>query len=212
MTTPQHPFTYSPHLHQYALPLSTFAAQNPQHTHFVVGGHIFTSTYSRSSTTPSNPEAPAPKTRVLLLRRSKHDSYPGFWEGPGGLCEPTDSSILSGAAREVYEESGLRVTHFQDLIGVHEWTRVKSEGVVRAAKFTFLALVEEAKDGEGWEGRVRLEPDEHEEFVWATEGEVREGLNDQGEGADGGRRLKFVGDQGPTLLRGFRLFEGRGDE
>ncbi|KAK1149722.1 hypothetical protein N8T08_005276 [Aspergillus melleus] len=203
-------YTYSPHLHQYALPLSTFRASNPQHTHFVVGGVIYSSTCQNTTpyppntnNPPTNPKStPNPPTRVLLLQRSQHDSLPGFWEGPGGLCEVTDDSILAGAAREVYEESGLHVSRFVDLIAVDEWTRVKSDEVIRAAKFTFLVEVEEA-EAVGWEERVKLEQDEHEEFVWATEEEVKYGVEGNGS------RLRFVGDQGKTLLRGFGLFEGR---
>ncbi|KAH8422368.1 NUDIX hydrolase [Aspergillus melleus] len=208
-------YTYSSHLHQYALSLSTFRASNPQYTHFVVGGLIYSSTCNYNWNTPASPtntnnplpnsfpkSNPTPQTRVLLLQRSQHDSLPGFWEGPGGLCEVTDDSILAGAAREVYEESGLHVSRFVDLIAVDEWTRVKSDEVVRAAKFTFLVEVEEAETV-GWEEMVNLEPEEHEEFVWATEEEVKYGVEGNGS------RLRFVGDQGKTLLRGFGLFEGR---
>ncbi|KAI9040401.1 NUDIX hydrolase [Aspergillus affinis] len=196
-------YNHSPHLHQYALPLSTFRTSNPQYTHFVVGGLIYSSTCNTNNPPTNSPTQQNPPTWVLLLQRSQHDSLPGFWEGPGGLCEETDNSILSGAAREVYEESGLHVSRFVDLIAVDEWTRVKSDEVVRAVKFTFLVQVEEEAEGVGWEQRVKLEPEEHEEYVWATEEEVKHGV----EGNEG--KLKFVGDQGRTLLKGFGLFEGR---
>lgn len=94
-----------------------------------------------------------------------------------------------------------------ELIAKDEWTRVKNDELIRAAKFTFWVEVKEAEDqGEEWKDRVRLEPEEHEAFVWATEEEVVEGV--KGEEEEDGK-LKFVGDQGKTLLRGFQMYEQR---
>lgn len=46
---------------------------------------------------------------VLLLRRSQTDTRrPGDWDFPGGVIEPGED-MAAGAAREIYEESGLTV-------------------------------------------------------------------------------------------------------
>lgn len=48
---------------------------------------------------------------MLLIRRAASDSYPGKWEGPGGsTSDRKDESILAGAVREAFEETGLHVT------------------------------------------------------------------------------------------------------
>ncbi|KAA8651239.1 hypothetical protein EYZ11_009588 [Aspergillus tanneri] len=215
MTSPQPPpFTYSPHLHEYSLPLSTFSALKPQYTDFVVGGLVFSPTYKTSTALTPDPSSNSysNSARVLLLQRSMSDSYGGYWEGPGGLCERTDASILEGAAREVREETGLHVSHFVELVSVDQWVRSKPDRVYHVAKFTFLLDVWEASGscsddgGEGggmedsrWEDKVKVEPTEHEAFEWATEEEVREGVG------KGTGRYKFVGDQGRNLLAAFQL-------
>ncbi|RAH40019.1 NUDIX hydrolase, partial [Aspergillus brunneoviolaceus CBS 621.78] len=127
------------------------------------------------------PTQPPEKQRILLLRRAPTDSYPGRWEAPGGSCDATDASVLAGAAREVYEETGLRVSRFRALVGVDAWEVVRGDGVRKVVKFTFLVEGEEVDgrvgveghgDGGGRAGGIRLEPTEHDAFVWATEEEV----------------------------------------
>lgn len=189
--------TYIPsHLKPFSDTLPIFSTTKPGFTDFVVGGLIF----STSNTTPSNEENSKTR-RILLLQRSHSDSYGGYWEGPGGGLDPAvDGTILEGAAREVREESGLHVARFIDLVSVDEWSRVKGDVLHVVAKFTFLVEVHEAvSSGSGrWEDGVRLEETEHQAFAWATEEEVREGI--QGRGP-----YRFVGDQGGNLLKAFEL-------
>jgi 8-oxo-dGTP diphosphatase len=47
--------------------------------------------------------------RVLLAQRSARQVSPGFWELPGGKIEPGESAA-EAAARELYEEVGIRAT------------------------------------------------------------------------------------------------------
>ncbi len=51
------------------------------------------------------------RSRVLMLHRNKRtdDIHFGKYNGLGGKVEP-DEDVVSGAIREVYEESGLTVT------------------------------------------------------------------------------------------------------
>ncbi|OGM51287.1 NUDIX domain protein [Aspergillus bombycis] len=204
-------FTIPPHLNEYNIPLSSFKAARPQWTNFIVGGLVF----SRDSQNKSNEEG---EPRVLLLQRALTDSLPGYWEGPGGGCEETDETILTAAAREVVEESGLHVSRIVDLVGVEEWTKEKNGTMLFVAKFTFLVEVHEAQsvfgemtgtegektvevDGDAvqrWEDRVRLEPSEHSTYEWATEAQVKLGL-------DGKGKYKILEDEGRNLLKAFRM-------
>ncbi|KHO01201.1 NUDIX hydrolase domain protein [Metarhizium album ARSEF 1941] len=114
--------------------------------------------------------------RVLLLRRARHDSMPGLWEVPGGAVDADDATILHGCARELWEEAGLAARRLVRLVtegrpgaGAFQEFR-NSTGTKLIGKFQFEVEVEV---GEGQ--AVRLDPNEHQDFVWATEGEVARG-------------------------------------
>ncbi|KAF2433567.1 hypothetical protein EJ08DRAFT_570290, partial [Tothia fuscella] len=106
--------------------------------------------------------------RVLLVQRSSQEkSYKSYWEIPGGSCEFTDASILHAAAREVFEETGLHVSHFRCQLG--EGLHFETGPTVKRKqwmKFTFDVEVEEAE--------VPLNPEEHQKWVWAMEEEVKQ--------------------------------------
>ena len=106
--------------------------------------------------------------RILLLQRSTQDSMPNRWEVPGGACDDEDESILHGLARELWEEAGLRATYIEPPLGEpHFFT---SRSGKRICKFVFVVQVEQ-----GTEGRldVKLDPEEHRQFVWASQDEVK---------------------------------------
>ncbi|MBN1262871.1 MAG: NUDIX domain-containing protein [Candidatus Pacebacteria bacterium] len=52
--------------------------------------------------------------QVLLVKRGQdEDTFPGFWVIPGGKIELKDKTITSGLAREVLEETNIRIkNHF----------------------------------------------------------------------------------------------------
>jgi 8-oxo-dGTP diphosphatase len=54
-------------------------------------------------------EAPA----GLLLVRNQRKGGHSDWSTPGGVIDTTDDSLLAGLTREVEEETGLRVTHWE---------------------------------------------------------------------------------------------------
>ncbi|KAB8228783.1 NUDIX hydrolase [Aspergillus alliaceus] len=209
-------FSIPPHLDEFNTPLSTFIASKPQWTNFVVGGLVF----SRATPNAQKGKIEKSEPRVLLLQRAPTDSLPGYWEGPGGGCEESDESILAAVVREVVEESGFHVSRIVDLVGVEEWTKESNGTMLFAVKFTFLVEVYEAQGvlGEGaaeteeeekkvdvggeavrwWEDRVRLAPGEHSAFEWATEEQVKLGLEGKG-------KYKILEDEKRNLLKAFRM-------
>ncbi|PWI68691.1 hypothetical protein PCL_01780 [Purpureocillium lilacinum] len=61
----------------------------------------------------------APPLQTLLIRRAASDSYPLKWEIPGGsVSTARDASVLHAAARELREETGLRVARFHCPLGM----------------------------------------------------------------------------------------------
>lgn len=88
--------------------------------------------------------------RFLLLHNA--ECAPGeegdwAWGSPSGCLEP-DEDVATCAARELFEETGIRV----------EPRPVATEGV-RWAIF-YLEVP--------WRTEVRLDPNEHNDFMWAT--------------------------------------------
>ncbi|KAK6080769.1 NUDIX domain-containing protein [Seiridium cupressi] len=109
-----------------------------------------------------------PRTsKLLLLRRAPHDSMPLCWEIPGGAVDVEDESILHGAARELFEETGLVATRITRQVGgVQEFLTRKGR---RMGKVSFLVDVE-VQDGEI---KVKLDPNEHVQYVWVSLDEAK---------------------------------------
>jgi 8-oxo-dGTP pyrophosphatase MutT (NUDIX family) len=117
---------------------------------------------------------------------------PNLWEVPGGSCD-SHETILEGAVRELWEESGLVATEvLRQVGGVPEWL----DGEKVWCKFSF-----EVKVKEGME--VVLDNEEHQKFLWVSEEECRSGV-----AVRGGERteIEFTTEvQVKTILEGFRL-------
>lgn len=120
-----------------------------------------------------------------------------------------DRTILAAVAREVFEETGLKVTRIEALIDdTCEFGNKK--GTVRARKFTFLVDFERTNELEE-ELKVMLNPAEHQDVMWASEEEVLRGV-EVGREAGEGRKIAFAfDDQRGRLLEGFKILkEGNG--
>jgi 8-oxo-dGTP pyrophosphatase MutT (NUDIX family) len=105
--------------------------------------------------------------RILLIQRSASDSMPGRWEIPGGGVDEEDESILHGVARELWEEAGLTAVSIGPLVGNPHF--FESRSGKRIGKFNFMV---EARSAQGAMD-VKLDPEEHQRFVWASEEEAR---------------------------------------
>jgi len=136
--------------------------------------------------------SPYKPNHLLIVQRSATDSMPNLWEIPGGSCDP-DESILAGAVRELWEESGLIATGVLRQVGEsNEWV---NEGTV-GCKFSFEVEVEG--------GEVILDEEEHQAFFWVTEDECR-----KGEVVRDGKKteIKWSNESQAVILEGFRLRE-----
>lgn len=143
------------------------------------------------------------QNRILLVQRAAHDTMPLRWEPPGGALEPArDATILDGCARELWEESGLEAIRMRRCVPVRDETGREYMAIPALGRrnriyghFTFEVGVAE--------GDVRLDPKEHQDFVWATDEEVRAGRV-------GEKEIKLTTNMAKIIvLEGFRL---RGEE
>ncbi|OIW22779.1 hypothetical protein CONLIGDRAFT_650220 [Coniochaeta ligniaria NRRL 30616] len=162
-STPTHPppkftFTTDLSLSEFTIPMRDYLATHPQYDAIATGCLVFWL-------------SPLGILHLLVQKRSAHDSMPGRWEIPGGGCDHEDESILHGAARELWEESGLVAAAVVGRVG-GEHVFFSRRGM-RIGKFNFEVEVEGGRGDEPPE--VRLDANEHEAYVWATEEECRAG-------------------------------------
>ena len=98
-------------LAKYTISLTQFLLSHPQYTKLVVSAFIFDTPESKTSQS----DRPA---RLLILQRASHEySFANRWEIPGGSSDTNDPTILHSLAREVFEETGLRLTRVLDQVG-----------------------------------------------------------------------------------------------
>jgi 8-oxo-dGTP pyrophosphatase MutT (NUDIX family) len=174
-------FYHSPSLAPFAITVEEYLTQHPEYNGLAGGAMVFDS-----------------EDRLLIVQRAAHDSMPNLWEIPGGACDSTDESILHGITREVFEETGLRVKALRHLVrpgNGHVVFKTGSKGLI-ICKFNFEVEVESTE-------AVTLDPNEHQNYLWITEGECREYQVERE-----GKVVKFqftTPAQEMTILEGFRL-------
>jgi ADP-ribose pyrophosphatase YjhB (NUDIX family) len=107
--------------------------------------------------------------RLLLVRRA-HAPWLGYWDIPGGFCEP-DEHPLDAAVREVFEESGLRVRVTGYLgIWIDDYGANTDGGL---ATITFNVYYHAVPDGDL---TLRVDPAEVAEAAWFLPDEIPEQL------------------------------------
>lgn len=89
---------------------------------------------------------------VLLVRQQGPSDPRAYWVLPGGLVE-SDEIVTEGLAREVREETGLRVLEFGQLV-------YAMHSVDGANGSQYVAFVLEAA---GWDGEIR--PDDPDGYI-----------------------------------------------
>jgi 8-oxo-dGTP pyrophosphatase MutT (NUDIX family) len=197
-------FTTEPSLKEWSVPAQTYLKRHPHPDgknldNIATSALIFRTSTDNDSNASNSPQ---PQRRVLLLQRAAHDSMPLCWEPPGGAVDPGET-ILEGCAREVYEESGLAARRI---------VRVVKDGIVfrnSSGTMTIGKVVFEVEGNLAGEGEsesedtagvvVKLDPNEHADWAWVTEDEVRKGMVK-------GREEKLAGATTyEVLMEGFRL-------
>ncbi|KAJ6126239.1 hypothetical protein N7471_010732 [Penicillium samsonianum] len=133
-----------------------------------------------------------PTAYVLLHKRAllgkeengndKPNSWAFSWGPPGGSQEIFDKTILNTAKRETEEEVNLHGSRVSRLVYRDSWMH---KGV-QMARYTFpLEVDEQLKVQRRWcdrkqqpvgrnEGPIRLREDEHLDYCWATEAQIRD--------------------------------------
>jgi 8-oxo-dGTP pyrophosphatase MutT (NUDIX family) len=140
----------------------------------------------------------ASNPRVLLLQRAANDEDPNKWEPPGGACDNDDESILHAAARELWEEAGLQAARIGGPVG-DPYFFTLSDGK-KVCQFNFAVHV---RTDSGASSVVRLNPEEHQRFVWTTEDEVKARKVDSID-------LEFTREEVErTVLLAFNYFRGK---
>lgn len=203
-------FTFTPAVEGLNVTREAYLASHPHIQRLMTGIVVF-------STTSSSP-------RVLVLRRAAEDSYPLNWEVPGGGVDATDASLLAAAARELREETALRVSRFLAPVLMVDETH-PAHTVPRDVQLTFGVAPEDEDDkvdadglavtfmetGRVWgkatvlaevvdEGEVACDPKEHDEWRWLSEKEALECRFEDGTG------IKWTSDGvRKTVLEAFRL-------
>ena len=179
-----------PQLARYNISLSEFISAHPDYPYLVVGALILRNNHQTD------------ETEILLLKRASTDFCPNVWEPPGGSVDAEDESILHAIVREVWEETGLRITGYgagrvvRDNAGEEYHRRRSKEKEEEFTEVTFLGkrgekwckfnfLVEVQPDEIG-ELRVELDEMEHQDVGWFDEDAVK--------------RLPFVSEQGREIV------------
>ncbi|KAF3051242.1 hypothetical protein E8E11_009228 [Didymella keratinophila] len=155
---PTHSFQYDESVAEFAVSKNAYLKAHPN------------ATFKLVATAALVLDTSLPTPRILLLQRAASDSYPGKWEPPGGAVDDEDSTILHAAARELWEEAGLQASHISGPVGdPHFFLRSNGDQICR---FSFAVHV---LSHDGAALRTKLDPNEHQSYVWATEEEVRAG-------------------------------------
>ncbi|KAH6639271.1 NUDIX domain protein [Boeremia exigua] len=152
-------FKYDPSVAEFAISKSAYLEAHPREPFDLIA----TSALVVHKSTTSEP-------RVLILQRAASDSNPNKWEPPGGAVDDDDVSILHAAARELWEEAGLRAARISGPIGEpHFFARSNGD---RVCRFNFVVHV--ASQGSDVP-ITKLDYKEHQKEVWATESEIHAG-------------------------------------
>jgi len=104
-----------------------------------------------------------------------------MWEIPGGSAEMHEPNLIASAARELYEESGLRANAVTAIVGMYTWTDLNDDGSImlrrngKESKWRKTSFLVEVEGGDAAEPpAVTLDPNEHQAYVWATREEVQD--------------------------------------
>lgn len=177
-------------LRPYRIKPKAFLARNKQYTNLAVGSFIFypvkadilppPAYYPDKGVYYTSASYRPIESRLLILQRARSETFPNPWEVPGGGCELIDPTILHSVARQTFEQTGLDIRRFlrqirdREEFETNEGSCCKLNfeiGVAELAGVDKMATCTTLDDV-----KVILNPDEHQEFVWATEEDIRDDI------------------------------------
>ncbi|KAL2155799.1 hypothetical protein VTH82DRAFT_541 [Thermothelomyces myriococcoides] len=192
-------FTYEPSIAAFNIPAKSFIATRSLISGAATGALVF----SRATG----------EDRVLLIQRAAHDSMPLRWEIPGGACDEEDETLLHGLARELWEETGMKLKRVVRQVGAEQVFLTRRGLAVSKVNFEVDVETPESPATETASGtaalpEVTIDPHEHARFLWATEEECQlERVVVAGSG--GGKEVVDITfttkDQKKVILLGFKL-------
>ena len=103
------------------------------------------------------------EVKVLLGQRAGDDSSPGLYEAFGGKCDPGES-IPGALIREFREETGLDIVLIDAFLGGEVFHTPTSKRWV--VQLHFLVQVQRPGESQGFQ--IRLAPEEHQSYMWAS--------------------------------------------
>lgn len=135
------------------------------------------------------------RNRILLVQRAADDDFPNLWEVPGGTADK-DETIVQCTVRELYEEVGLVASTVVAMVSEVGWTASDSgdsNGREWGAwkVYCFLVMVDAANEESHPE--IKLDPREHQAYLWVTETDVRRGFH-------GDTRLDWISSNQPQAI------------
>ncbi|KAK3402361.1 NUDIX hydrolase domain-like protein [Sordaria brevicollis] len=108
---------------------------------------------------------------ILLVQRAATDGFPNKWETPGGGMDAEKEEFSGALARELQEETGLVLKDVLALLDRTEFEGASGEG--RYRKYTFLVSVEDKQEESEGHPKVILNPEEHQDYAWASLKDLR---------------------------------------
>ncbi|CAD6587691.1 MAG: hypothetical protein ASARMPRED_003220 [Alectoria sarmentosa] len=178
-------------LRPHYIKLKTFLRRKKQYTSLATAAFIFYPrkfnllprvqsgfvTYPGISSNPASKSQIEP-ARLLILQRSRTERrFPDPWEVPSGDAELTDPTILHSVARVTFEQTGLHLEKAVGQIGDGEALKTSKGRGFRLnfeIDITELAVVGELDCATLGHLEITLDKDEHQDFVWATEEDIRD--------------------------------------
>ena len=177
-------FVFPPSLATYNVSVPAYFCANASISALIVGAVVFSG------------------DQVLLIQRAASDFGPLMWEIPGGTCEAQrDPTVLHSLARELREETGLHLRRITKFVDEVEFDEGGKPGFTWR-KITFEVEVDEgyglsaSESKEAITAAVKLDPEEHQDWGWATKRDVEQGTWARGP-------LRSMDLQHATLLAAF---------
>ncbi|KAE8374937.1 P-loop containing nucleoside triphosphate hydrolase protein [Aspergillus bertholletiae] len=146
------------------------------------------------------------KPYILLIQRALCDTKPGYWEVPAGSGEEQDQTPRDALEREVREETGLRLSRVTHALPIQTWARDNEGRQHEWIGLPYIIEVSELEPSKSranrqglsepalkWKDAIQLNPQEHQDFAWATEDEVRRD------------KYKMFGNHKKTILEAFAM-------